>query len=103
MKLTLAQQFEKFDAENPGVWALFKRFALEAIAAGKRNLSVSLITERIRWEAVVTTSTTEYKVNNNHRAFYARKFHREFPQHDGFFRTRLAQVDLSQPVRCAIP
>lgn len=103
MKPTLAEQFERFDSENPSVWTLFKRFALEAIAAGKKHLSVSLIVERIRWEAIVTTSETDYKVNNNHRAFYARKFHREFPEHGGFFRTRIAQVDLPQPLRVALP
>lgn len=89
-KVSLKEKFESFDAANPAHWTLFKRFALEAIAAGKKHLSVSLITERIRWEAVVNTTLTDYQVDNNHRAFYARKFHAEFPQYDGFFRTRVS-------------
>ena len=87
---TLRDKFNAYDRNNPQVWDLFVRFTLDAIAAGHRNLSVSLIIERIRGEtSVVTRSGDGLKINNNHLAYYARKFHVEFPTYSGFFRTRL--------------
>lgn len=85
---TLQQAFERFDADNPHVYELFKRFALRAIRRGKRRLSVALITERIRWEVQVETKGVRFKLNNNHTAFYARKFHADFPEYGDVFATR---------------
>jgi hypothetical protein len=67
-----------FHEANPQVWGLYERFCWEAINAGKVKLSVSLITERIRWEVwIVTKASDGFKINNNHRAYYARKWNRE--------------------------
>lgn len=80
---------QEFDAANPEVWRLFCKFAFEAIAAGRVDLSASLVVERIRWETeVVTRGADDFKVNNNHRAYYARKFNRAFPYAGGKFVTR---------------
>ena len=88
----LEAEFKKFHADNPKVYELFKQFALQAIAAGRKKLSVSLIIERIRWECVIaTTSNDEFKINNNHRAYYARKFMQDFPKHAGLFSTRVTK------------
>lgn len=83
----LEWDFLKFHDQHPEVYELLKRFALEAIAAGRQQLSIALITERIRWETSVIGGN-EFKLNNNHRSFYARMFMDEFPQYEGFFRTR---------------
>lgn len=86
---TLSRRFELFDAENPHIWELFKRFAVQALKSGKDVLSIALITERIRWEVEVAGVTGErFKLNNNHKAFYARKFHDAFPQYGTPFVTR---------------
>lgn len=77
--MTLRERFEKFHAENPKVWKLWVRFALEAINAGHKTLSASLIAERIRWETSVVTTGDRFKLNNNHRAYYARMFMERFP------------------------
>lgn len=87
-KLTkLEWDFLKFHDQHPEVYELLKRFALEAITAGRKQLSIALLTERIRWETSVIGGN-EFKLNNNHRPFYARMFMDEFPQYEGFFRTR---------------
>jgi len=76
----LEENFNKFDRANPMVWDLFVRFAFEAINAGQPTLSAALITERIRWETRVPTTTADgFKVANAHRAYYARKFNRAYP------------------------
>lgn len=89
MKRNLQFAFEQYDKANPQVWDAFIRFTKEAIAAGHRRLSVSLVVERIRWETLIDSRSFDgLKINNNHRAYYARKFHKAFPEHAGFFRTR---------------
>lgn len=90
----LVAEFKAFDENNPHVYRLFVRFAKEAIARGRRNLSVALIVERIRWETMVTTQAPDgFKINNNFRAAYARKFEQDHPEFKGFFRTRHSQFD----------
>tara|TARA_Y100000593_G_scaffold93896_1_gene190465 strand:+ start:451 stop:852 length:402 start_codon:yes stop_codon:yes gene_type:complete len=96
----LLLEFLKYDAENPHVWELFKRFTFEAIRAGHGNFSAAGIAERIRWETMISTTPINgdaFKLSNNHNAFYARKFHDHFPEHDGFFRTRKSVADKKEP------
>jgi hypothetical protein len=89
MSVTLAEKFAEYDAANPGIYFLFKRFANELIKAGRTKLSASLIIERIRWEVSISTQSTDaFKVSNNHTAFYARKFMNDFPEYGEIFRTR---------------
>jgi hypothetical protein len=81
-------KFERFHENNPHIYVLFKRFAFEAINAGRKHFSARMILHRIRWYTMVETSDTEYKVNDHHSPYYGRLFMKEFPAHDGFFRTR---------------
>lgn len=92
-KLTLAEKFEKFDYENPGVYDLFVRFANDVIRTGRQKISAALIVERIRWEVnIMTVSDDVFKLSNNHTAFYARKFMTDFPKHAGIFNIREQKV-----------
>jgi hypothetical protein len=85
----LLQAFENFDVENPKIWELLVKFSFEAKNSGMTNIGISLLVERIRWEIqVVTKSSDKYKINNNHRAFYARKLMATYPELTGLFRTR---------------
>lgn len=89
MAVTLAEKFQEFDSNNPGIYFMFKRFAKDLIGIGRKKLSAALIIERIRWEvAISTVSDDVFKVSNNHTAFYARKFMNDFPEHGEIFRTR---------------
>ena len=89
MKRNLQSEFDSYDKANPQVWDAFIRFTKEAISFGHQHLSASLVVERIRWETLIDSRSFDgLKINNNHRAYYARKFHKEFPEHRGFFRTR---------------
>lgn len=74
---------------NPTVFPMFCRFALEAMQAGHRNYSAKGIFERIRWHVEVETKGDTFKVNNDFTAVFARWFHAKYPEHDGFFHTRL--------------
>ncbi len=67
-------RFAKFDADNPDVFDLFKRFAEELLLAGKTRGSSRAILSRLVWEADIRTSTNEgYKINHDYSSRYARK------------------------------
>jgi len=84
----LAEAFEAFHYQNPTVWNLFHRFAMEAIGAGHRHYSADAIMHRVRWETSIETSGHLFKINNNHVAYYARRLMATSPMFKGFFRTR---------------
>ena len=85
----LHAEFDKFDSENPRIWELFERFTERAIARGFKNLSADMVVHRIRWEVYVeTVSADDYKINNNHVAYYARKWLEKHPEHAKFFELR---------------
>lgn len=89
----MVKAFDKFDRENPDVFAAFERLALTAIKKGKTRLSSKLICEVIRWEVFLETSGEEFKINNNYTAFYARKFMDRHPEHGKCFETRRSKAD----------
>jgi len=81
----------QFHLENPHIMKLVLRFTFEVIDAGFQHYSMSSIFERIRWHVNVETSDPDFKLNNNHKAYYARYFHKLCPDYEGFFRTRVAE------------
>ena len=84
--MTLREKFEVFDSDNPHIYDMFNKFAIEAVNAGKTKLSAWLITNRIRWETeVVTKSEDKYKISNDYIALYARKFIAYNPQYKNLF------------------
>ena len=86
---SLIREFFRFHRENPQVYTLFDRFTRQVIARGHNHFGVASIIERIRWETGIVTTGDIFKINNNHRAYYARLWMRMNPEHRGFFRTRL--------------
>jgi len=92
----LHAKWKEFHHDNPRVYELFKKFTFQAIQAGHKSFSSDAICHRIRWETSVVTleegvnpdTGEKLKINNNHVAYYGRKFMRDYPEYDGFFRTR---------------
>ena len=80
--------FEVYDENHPVIWRLFKQTALEAIRKGFKHYSSKSIFEVIRWNRGGEIKKDGFKINNNYTANYARKFMKEFPEHEGFFETR---------------
>lgn len=82
-------EFEKFDQENPHVYALFKKYSKMAKDRGYKRFSAKAVFERLRWYyAFETKSNDEFKLNNSYTAYYARKLMSEFPEFADFFETR---------------
>jgi hypothetical protein len=88
----LERAFEEFDRANPRVYELLCQFADRAISAGRMRLGAKLIWERLRWEIYVeSVSNDDFRLNNNHTAYYARKWLRDHPEYPEFFETRIVK------------
>lgn len=95
-----SKRFIRYHAENPGVWAMFEKFALEA-AESRARFSAQMIFERMRWYTRIETKGV-FKINNNYRPDYARMFIEKYPQHAGLFQLRerrIIDVALTEPVQ----
>lgn len=85
--------FDKFHAENPHVYRLFVRFALQAIESGRPRFSARMIGERMRWYTMIETTDRDFKLGNNCLPFYVRIFEADYPDHAGLFSKRRALAD----------
>jgi hypothetical protein len=90
-------KFAEFHSEHPEVYRWVAQFTFELIHRGYQNYSIDGVLMRVRWEKDINYDTSAgFKINNNYSAFYARMFMEEFPDHEGFFRTR-RQISLMTP------
>lgn len=88
----LEQAFWKCHEENPEIYKLFCRFAHEAIDSGREHFGAGAIWERMRWFTMVEEKRGDYKLNNNHRAYYSRLFVLDHPDYSEFFRIRKQRI-----------
>lgn len=79
--------YVEYDAAHPEVWDHFVTFTMEQIKRGFTRYSVNAIFERIRWTVDIPDrrGQSTFKISNNHRPFYARRFLEEYPEHGEFF------------------
>jgi hypothetical protein len=77
-----------FDANHPGVYAAFERIALLAIVEGRTHWSADAIMQTMRHDLKISDGDPHYQINNAHRAYLARRFMAEHPEHRGFFSVR---------------
>ena len=85
---TLKRKWWEYHKQNPHVYALVERFTFDVINRRFKNYSINSIFERIRWHTDIETFGDQFKLNNDHRAYYARFFMHNHPQYNGFFRTK---------------
>lgn len=71
-RITLREKAERWMDENPQVMELFRHFA-QQMAERDMRFGIGALAERVRWECAVRTSGDTFKVNNNHRAYIARR------------------------------
>lgn len=85
----LREQVTAYHKKHPEVWELFVHFSFEMINRGFSHYSVSGIFERIRWEKDKGgDGVNMFKIGNNYKPFYARRFMSMYSDHEGFFRLR---------------
>jgi hypothetical protein len=73
MMSDMAIKFEDFHRKNPHVYRVLVDKAREWVRrTGKERVGISMLYEGARWEIAMQTSDENYKLSNDHRAFYAR-------------------------------
>lgn len=87
----ILEEVDKYDEKYPDVWDRFVALTFDRINIGFKNYSVNAIIQRIRWDMtdIGANGITEFKISNNIAPIYSRKFMKIYPNHDGFFRTRI--------------
>jgi hypothetical protein len=85
---SLFDQFLLFHEVNPEILIILERISLDLVQQGWNKGSINLIFERVRWIYAIQTQGDKYKLNNNHRAFYARLLMMLNSKLEGFFSIR---------------
>lgn len=84
----LEAAFWEFHQNNPTVYRLLVRYARQW-RQYHTHCSINLLFERVRWAYFVKIKSQDnFRLNNNHRAFYARMIERREPDLHDFFRLR---------------
>ncbi len=86
------QQFQEFHAKNPEVYRLFCYFTIQVMNAGHNKYSAEAIFNQIRWYTTVETRGDDFKINNDYKPYYSRKFMEEY--HKDIFYTRSSVADI---------
>ena len=92
--LNAAEKFERFHSDNPRVYEVLLHLAKEwQRTTGGRKLGIGALTERARWELAIETSDPDYRINNTHRAYFARLLMKRNPELRGMFDLRASAAD----------
>jgi len=78
----------RFHTAHPEVWLEFERIAMQLIARGFRRYSADGVMHIVRFRTSAGDNGGLFKINNNHVAWYARRFAEAHPEHADFFRFR---------------
>lgn len=99
MRQSIEDAAAAFHAENPEVYELFLKFAKEALLIGHKRYSADAVMHRVRWETNASwfgDRNRDFKINNNHVSWYARKLMSEDSRFQGFFRLRGTREEIEQ-------
>lgn len=91
---TPAEKFEQFHHDNPAVYQALCDLARQWInSTGRRKIGIGALVERVRWDIAIATSDPDFKINNNHRPFYARLIMAQEPDLADVFDLRTSIAD----------
>jgi hypothetical protein len=89
----LERDFADFHAANPHIADDLERRAAALIRAGVRRIGIALLYESARYDHAIRTNGDPWKLNNNHKAFYARLLLQRHPEWTGIIETRRSHAD----------
>lgn len=91
---TIAKKFEEFHAAHPEVYDDLVALCRELRARGYQRFGIATVYEVARWRSMLRVGPEEgFKLNNNHRAYYARLIMEQEPDLAGIFSTRSLGVE----------
>lgn len=86
---SIQAQFECWRRENPETWDLVRRYAYEALHAGRQRFGIAAIVERVRWHHEIEARNHEpFKLNNNYRSRMVRRLIQEDSRFEDLFEVR---------------
>jgi hypothetical protein len=90
-------KYEAFKEANPWVLPKLTRMCFELKDRGFWHYGIAALVEVLRYEYALTNDpSSEFKFNNNYKAFMAREIMQNNVLLDGFFETRKSVADLSE-------
>jgi hypothetical protein len=90
-------RYEAFKKANPWVIESLTKMCYNIYNNGRDHYGIAALVEVLRYQhAVAQDPNSEFKVNNNYRAYMAREIMQNNPMLDGFFSTRKSVADLSE-------
>lgn len=89
----MVKAFWEFYHANPDVYAELLKLCHRLLEKGHKTYGIGSLFEALRWHMAMETTDPFYKLNNNHRAFYARLLMAREPELVDFFRTRASEAD----------
>lgn len=85
----MRDECQRFHVAHPEVWDEFVRLAFIAINRGHKSYGARALWGVMRWNSDMGDGDQDaFRLNDHHSPFYARRFHRMYPDHDGFFQLR---------------
>ena len=85
----LEKAFREFHHANPHVYKELVDLACQLKAAGRERYSIYSLFEVLRWHRALETTDENFKLNNNHRPYYARMVMDTVPELKDFFELRV--------------
>ena len=85
---SIREGFEKFNAENPQIYAAFEEQVLSAIQKGRKKISAKLVINWIRWNEFLDSTDKNFRINDAYQSYYARYFVEKYPQYENIFEFR---------------
>jgi hypothetical protein len=90
-------KYEAFKKANPWVLRTLTRMSYELQERGYKHYGIAALIEVLRYEYALTNDpSSDFKFNNNYRAFFAREIMQMNPPLDGFFSTRKSVADQTE-------
>lgn len=89
-KLELA--FWEFHKSHPEVYRRLVKLARDWFKRGRGRIGIATVFETARYTLAMETDSDGLKLNNNHRAFYARLIMEREPDLDGMFGLRKQKI-----------
>lgn len=89
-KATPAEKFERFHSANPIVFLKLQEMTEEMVERGRNRIGIATLFEVLRWNFYLRTNDpeSEFKLNNDYRAFYARLLMDRHPEWGQIFELR---------------
>ena len=90
-------KYEAFKEANPWVMPALLQMVYKLHRQGHTHYGIAALVEVLRYQhAIAQDPNSEFKVNNNYRAYMAREIMQNNSMLEGFFSTRKSAADLTE-------